>query len=287
MRFITIFISLWSYVCLVACQPSHDARFLTNHDSQAIIGGQPVTTNQYPFVVNIWLNSPEDFFVGHLCGASLIHSHWVLTAAHCLLQDVTDKTQGTLKTQEMTLFLGSLQSTGQGGTSLKAKRVLIHPQFNWPAYDVALIELTDDVKEVNPVRLASSDIHFIENQGMATVVGWGLIDEQGHTESKVLRAVTLPLVSTESCAQDPYVQKRKWPLGIETICARTQMGTVASCHGDSGGPLFQNLDGNFVQIGIVSWGSACNLADQGNQADVEGYSNVAAAFPWIQSQVGL
>jgi secreted trypsin-like serine protease len=285
MRFGFIFIFLHAFFLLLACHSTNDAQFLNNKNTISIIGGQPVSANQYPFVVNLWLNSPADVFVGHLCGASLIHSHWVLTAAHCVLQDVTDKTMGTIKLSEMTLFLGSLQASGHGGRNLKAKQILIHPQFSWPSFDVALIELVENVMDVPPIRLDPIGNPQGNHANTATVVGWGLIDEQGQIESKVLREVNLPLVSLETCAQDPYVQKRKWQIGAETICTRTQMGKSASCHGDSGGPLFQNRNGTFVQIGIVSWGSACNLADQGHQADVEGYSSVAAVLPWIQGQI--
>lgn len=30
-----------------------------------------------------------------------------------------------------------------------------------------------------------------------------------------------------------------------------------SCTGDSGGPIFQSIDGTRKQVGIVSWGSSC------------------------------
>lgn len=113
------------------------------------------------------------------------------------------------------------------------------------------------------------------------------MDEAGKQDAPISRSVTLPLVSREQCQADAYVQNKHWILGPETLCAETDRGLKASCHGDSGGPLFQKTETGFLQIGIVSWGSACNPSLQGKQSAIEGYADVSAAAPWISEQTGL
>ena len=41
------------------------------------------------------------------------------------------------------------------------------------------------------------------------------------------------------------------------ICTDTAYGTKDSCSGDSGGPLTQDVGGQAVLIGEVSWGFGC------------------------------
>lgn len=278
MRFICGFFLLFT-----ACQSSVSQ--IPADNSAAIIGGVTAAPNEFPFLVNIWQNSPKDGFVSHLCGGSLIASKWVLTAAHCLLEDVTDKSQGTVKVAELSVFVGSNKINGEGGRKISVKSILVHPKFTWPKHDIALIELSEDVSDVKPVALNQKDLNSVTTSLQATVAGWGLTDAQGRVDGVDLQKVTIPLITREQCAQDSYPKKFGWTIEPDTLCASSTHDTKSACPGDSGGPLVVLADGVSTQVGVVSWGAACRGANPLAQSAVEGYADVADAYSWIQSVI--
>jgi len=278
-------------VCVItACfspkEKASDVRYVASaQKNTAIIGGQDVIDGEYQFLVNIWMNNTD--LNDHLCGGSLIHKRWVLTAAHCVLEDTTDVKAGVVKTKDLTLFIGGRNFKGGDAKAYFAKNIFVHPKFEWPYNDVALIELTESVDDVVPVVINQEPISDkqIIRQSQAIAVGWGLIDQRGEKYPDKLQKVQLPLMSRQQCAQDYLVVQRQWHIGEEMLCAKTNIGLNATCAGDSGGPLLQMQNDRLVQIGIVSWGAACRIAFMQKQSDTEGYADVANAAAWILSTI--
>lgn len=269
----------------VSCgtQTSSSVNISMSENMNSIIGGTTADENEFPFVVNIWINSPKDNYVAHLCGATLIDKKWVLTAAHCMMEDYTESEMRVMSPTKLTLYIGSPHHSGAGGRKISARSIQVHPKYSWPNHDVALVELAEAVTDVAPVALNEKDLG--ESTEAATVIGWGLTDAAGKNEAPLLQKVTLSLEPRKLCTNDGLPRNNNATIGADMLCAQTLHHQKSSCPGDSGGPLLQFADERFVQIGIVSWSSACSGNRHKYESSVAGYADVSDALEWIRKVI--
>lgn len=66
-----------------ACQPVSTDPSL-RHERVGIVGGCNVPARRYPWQVSLRFHGMGSGQWQHICGGSLIHPQWVLTAAHCV-----------------------------------------------------------------------------------------------------------------------------------------------------------------------------------------------------------
>lgn len=267
-------------------QQQHVGTISQNIES-AIIGGAQASSKKYPFIVNIWLNSPDTQYKAHHCGGSLIHPRWVLTAAHCVLEEASENTLRIIPKKQFTLYIGSEHISGLNGRKLPIKSIKTHPDFSWPHHDIALIELAEPVLDITPVLLQNATTTSLDANLPVTVIGWGLIDSEGTKDSEFLQELTRYLMPLEKCQKDPFVIQRAWSLGTDTLCVETTYNKNASCPGDSGGPLFTYANNRHTQVGVVSWGSACSGQRSSTHSNVEGHASVLDAYPWIAKTIQI
>lgn len=254
-------------------------------DASAIIDGSAGSIATYPWIAYLAYDTGEQY-----CGASLISPTWILTAAHCFLNeagDAIDIETGALSS----VFLNTDTTTPPASAAIQGAigQIIVHPNYQPDAatspnandFDIALVEITAAV-DLQPVSLLAADAPTIGAGIEAIIMGWGstAVDEANESinPSETLLQAKQTIVDNPSCL-DIYVD------GITNnmICAggSTAAPTSDTCQGDSGGPLSIASGSSFVQVGIVSFGGiggpTCGDPDSPGV-----YASVSALAEFIQ-----
>lgn len=232
-----------------------------------IVGGQEAGRDEFPWIVS--LQGPWS------CGASLIGSEWILTAAHCLVDDDGN----VLPAEDIQLAIGELYLS-EVSQYYEAEQVIIHPGYDsWTMeHDIALIRLAQPLPGNHPKLSFNVDPEIPIPETDAVVAGWGTLSHGGNGPDR-LHKVTLPIVSLEK-ANDPKAYGGA--ILPNMLAAGFTEGGKDSCQGDSGGPLVIEVNNRMIQVGVVSWGKGC--------ADPYAYgiyARVSSYADWIEALTGL
>lgn len=123
---------------------------------------------------------------------------------------------------------------------------------------MAIIKL--DTKLNSPLDIALDKELTHTESLISTALGWGRLKPTS-APFHLLQEVVLPLYPDADCVSDYNAARYVGYIKPEIqICAGFKEGGKDACGGDSGGPLFSEIDGKTTLVGVVSNGAGCAAA---------------------------
>ncbi|SED76227.1 Trypsin [Streptomyces misionensis] len=218
-----------------------------------VVGGFPIDVSQAPWTVAL---SSRDRFggarAGQFCGGVAIARTTVLTAAHCMAEDVLGGPPDHVR--DLKVIAGRTDLLSDEGQEIAVREVRVNPGFDGATNsgDFAVVTLAEPLPQSAVIGMAGPGDAAYAPGTKALVTGWGDLTGGGAYAHR-LHAANVHVLADDRCS-------RAYPGGPEGVyrassmlCAGEAAGGPDACQGDSGGPLV--ADGRL--IGLVSWGSGC------------------------------
>lgn len=219
-----------------------------------IVGGVP--TSDFPECVAVGSRQ------GWCCSGTLVASNVVITAAHCL-PDCAER-----------VFVGEDVDLPDDGHVVDVRRAVVHPDYppHGPYNDLAVLVLAHDVPDVAPRRIV--DPARMAEAFAVRLAGYGNTDPFGSSGYGRRRMVDVPIASSDHrFGAEPT---REFVAGAPFL-------DRDSCNGDSGGPAYVEIDGEWALAGATSRATVSSVRPCGDGGI---YTLVPAYLDWVRAVEG-
>jgi secreted trypsin-like serine protease len=221
-----------------------------------VVGSFPVDVSETPWTVAL---ASRDRFggtrAGQFCGGVAVGRTTVLTAAHCLGEDVLGAPPDRVR--DLKVITGRTDLLSDRGQEIAVRDTRVNPDYDGVsnAGDFAVLTLAAPLPQGSVIGMAGAGDAAYEPGVGAVVSGWG--DTTGAGDyTRGLRAARLHVLPDARCEEAYPGSSDGTYLAATMLCAGEEEGRRDACQGDSGGPLV--AQGKL--IGLVSWGSGCGRA---------------------------
>lgn len=229
---------------------------LVVEDDLRIVGGQE--TAEFPDCVAV---GAADRWC---CTGTLVAPTVVVSAAHCPVKGGCSER----------VFVGEDVTKPEAGRVVNVQQTVVHPQYgqNGNFDDLTVLILAEEVGGVTPRMVAAPGA--LDQARSVRLVGYGHTDFDGSTGYGLRREVDVGLASS-----DP-----KYGARLETeFVAGAPFLDRDSCSGDSGGPAYLKVGGQWQLMGATSRATASAVRTCG---DGGVYTRVPVYRDWIESIAG-
>ena len=233
----------------------------SKHGLTPFIVGSGDGTVDFPSVGAIIYKNPQSDLVTR-CTGTLISPSAVLTAAHCI--NLLDTNDGQVKRPLGVFF----QHAGFHTISQNMPPITYKDFKEGQAFgDIAVIFLSDPVTEFSPARLNTAG--HVPPNSLVELVGFGwhnLPNAPAALNTTISNNSGIKVwgkANTTNCNKEGVFNNQRSIICFHYAEKPTSQDFGATCHGDSGGPLFTLSNGSWVLAGVTWSGSA----PDGNNTD--------------------
>jgi V8-like Glu-specific endopeptidase len=248
-RFVTALSLTWLGACHTRPEPKPGSSRYALEYMQAtavtIVGGYECDSDALKAVGALVTQDQQT-----ICSGTLITNDTVLTAAHCI------------EGEDPSRLFFAVGPAPQKVAGLPIASWVKDPEYSGDvrgAHDIALVHLREPVPNVTPLHFRKVRLSRFFSRPL-TFVGYGTNNGETKTGAGIKRCMRIPISE----------------MGGDTFMTRTQGSDT--CHGDSGGPVLDYLEGTFEIVGVISSGdSMCKRIGSSARVDV--------VAPWIEQVV--
>lgn len=239
-----------------------------------VVDGANASISNYPFYARLIIPVSNSSFY-HTCGASILNSNYLLTAAHCVYGVDISQYAAVINKDDNYFSMEDV---------LTFSDVYLHPNYSYTTYDhdIAILKLDSPITEsFTPISIASeNEVDYYSTLSEFTIVGMGQInrDNENPVSASRLQYGNVKTLYDENCTQ--YISQS----AENVVCAEPQNGTD-SCFGDSGGPLVYEGNNGSRQAALVSYGATTTGVCGTDGFTV--YTEVAGYADWIEEITGI